>query len=75
VIRRTFRRRNRRRCHVITVSANVTPNRYRSTMPTPFSNRDSVGCDANDRPVTGSRSSTSLCTGSSPRRPTSLQSA
>ena len=41
--------------------------RYKAPRPTPFSNRDSVGCDARRSPVTGSRPSSSLWMGSSAR--------
>lgn len=37
------------------------PSRYNAARATPFSNRDSVGCDASDVPDTGSRPTRSLC--------------
>ena len=73
VIRRT--RFLRRLWRAITVSVNASDKRNTSLARTAFSNRDSVGCDANDPPVIGSRPARSFITGSKASRAASLPSA
>jgi len=59
----------------IAMSASAWAMSRNSTQQVAFSNRDSLGGEAKALPSSGSRPTTSLCTGSSASRAASLQSA
>src|SRR5713101_5829297 len=63
---------SRFRWRSMTQSARASPMRNSSLRSGAFSKRDNVGCEAKSSPLTGSRPTNSLCTGSQARRAASL---